>query len=200
MTVTHSGSGAADTDALPPDLAAAFAQVYRSGGFTWSYPQRERESADYGAYTFALNDRQVCFRMAKTTPTKVGQFVTLWKRQGKGPIQPFDQSDAVDYFVVSTRTAEHFGQFVFPKSVLCDRDIVSNNGIGGKRAMRVYPPWDTTISRQASASQRWQCEHFLDMKPGHVVDANRVHQLYFQPRESVCSLEASWLQGVFPHD
>lgn len=195
MTVTHSGSGAAHTDtytdALPPDLAATFAQVYRPGGFTWSHPQRERESADYGAYAFALNDRQVRFRTAKTTPTKVGQFVTLWKRQGKGPIQPFDQSDAVDYFVVSTRTVEHFGQFVFPKSVLCDRDIVSNNGVGGKRAMRVYPPWDTTTSRQAGASQRWQCEHFLDMKPGHAVDANRVRQLYFQPSESVCLLGAS---------
>jgi hypothetical protein len=29
-------------------------------------------------------------------PTKVGQFVTLWKRLGRGPIQPFDLSYPVE--------------------------------------------------------------------------------------------------------
>lgn len=172
------GSAKAPADTHHPDLAATLAHVYGPHGFTWSAPLPEAESADYGAYTLVLNGSPICFRVAKTTPTKIGQFVTLWKRLGKGPIQPFDASDGVDYFVVVTRTAAHCGQFVFPTSVLCDRGIVSTHGVGGKRAMRVYPPWDTTTSRQAQATQRWQLECFLDLTPGLALDGSRVHQLY----------------------
>jgi hypothetical protein len=180
-----------DAGAVHPDLAAILALVYQPLGFACSAPQAEAESADYGACSFALDGALVRFRVAKTTPTKTGQFVTLWKRLGQGPIQPFDRSDAVDYFVVSARTPYHFGQFVFPKSVLCDRGVVSVNGVGGKRALRVYPPWDTTTSRQAAATQRWQADYFLDLAPGRAIDGNRVRQLYFQGRESVGALAAS---------
>ena len=177
--------------AVHPDLTALQALVYQPLGLSCSAPVAESESADYGAFTFVLDGANICFRVAKTTPTKVGQFVTLWKRQGKGPIQPFDQSDTLDYCVVSTRTPDHFGQFVFSKSVLCARGIVSVAGVGGKRAMRVYPPWENTTSRQAAATQRWQADYFLDLTPGRPVDVRRARQLYFQDRESVCTADAS---------
>ncbi|MES2951305.1 MAG: MepB family protein [Pseudomonadota bacterium] len=189
MTAHHAPAsidtgGTSGAHAVHPDLLAIQTQVYRPLGLACSAPEPEAESADYGATTFALDGAAVRFRVAKTTPTKVGQFVTLWKRLGKGPIQPFDVSDAVDCFVVSTRTQDHFGQFVFPKTVLCARDIVSIHGTGGKRAMRVYPPWDNTTSRQAAATQRWQLEFFLDLTPGLGMDEARARQLYFQGRES----------------
>jgi hypothetical protein len=174
-----------------PDLVAIQARVYQPLGLACSAPEAEAESADYGAFTFALDGARICFRVAKTTPTKVGQFVTLWKRLGKGTIQPFDQADALDYCVVSTRTPNHFGQFVFPTSVLCDRGILSVNGVGGKRAMRVYPPWDSTTSRQAAATQRWQVAYFLDLSPEQPLNSHRVRQLYFENRESVCPAAAS---------
>ncbi len=180
------GAGAAH-----PDLTATQVLVYQPLGLACSAPVAEAESADYGAFTFVLDGANICFRVAKTTPTKVGQFVTLWKRQGKGPIQPFDQSDVLDYCVVSTRTPDHFGQFVFPKSVMCARGIVSVAGGGGKRAIRVYPPWDSTTSRQAAATQRWQADYFLDLSPGCTLDARWAQQLYFQTRESVCTAAAS---------
>ena len=166
--------------AIHPDLLAAKDSVYNPSHFACSALRREAESADYGAYEFELNERRIKFRVAKITPTKIGQFVTLWKRIEKGPIQPFDLSDPVDYFVVSTRNAENFGQFVFPTSVLREHDIVSKNGEGGKRAIRVYPPWDQTVSPQAQKSQRWQLDYFLDLSPARPIDLIRVQILYRQ--------------------
>ncbi len=82
--------------------------------------------------------------------------MTLWERIGDGPILPYDIFNPVDLFVISTRKGNNFGQFVFQKAVLCDRDILSSKGKGGKRAIRVYPPSDKPISRQAQKTQTRQ--------------------------------------------
>ena len=164
-----------------PDLLAAEALAYAPIGLTCTDVLPEAESADYAAHTLMLGNLRACFRVAKITHTKVGQFVTLWKRVGRGPIQPFDLSDPVDVLVVSTRNGPHFGQFVFPKAALAARGVVAKNGVGGKRALRVYPPWDTTTSRQAQATQAWQSAYFLDLSGGqangHGVDLARAKTL-----------------------
>jgi hypothetical protein len=59
------------------DLLTAKDLVYNPCRFKCSQPIMEAESAEYGAYTFELNDLSVRFRVAKITPTKIGQFVTL---------------------------------------------------------------------------------------------------------------------------
>ncbi|WP_078857692.1 MULTISPECIES: MepB family protein [Streptomyces] len=163
---------------IPDDLLRARALVYDPGGFTCSPAVPEAESADYGACGFTLDGLSVRFRVARTTPTKAGQFVTVWKRSASGPIQPYDAADPVDLFVVSSREGDRFGQFVFPREVLRERDIVSTNGAGGKRAFRVYPPWVTTTGRQAGRTQAWQVEHFLRLREGEPVDMSRAHALY----------------------
>lgn len=160
------------------DLLAAKTLVYDPNGLTCSQPVPEAESAEYAAHEFTLDGRSVRFRVAKTTPTKVGQFVTVWKRIGNGPIQPFDAADPVDLFVISTRDDDGFGQFVFPREVLRERGIVSTEGVGGKRAFRVYPPWVATTSRQAGATQKWQTEYFLRVPEDGSVDGGRVRALY----------------------
>lgn len=132
----------------------------------------ELESTEYGACRFQLNDSNILFRTAKITPTKTGQFVTLWKRINKGPIQPFDSSDSIDFFIISVRKEDQYGLFVFPKSVLVDKEIVSDIK-EGKRAIRVYPPWDTTTSRQAQKTQKWQLDYFLEI-PQNRTDLNQV--------------------------
>jgi hypothetical protein len=135
---------------------------YRANGFSCSEPRADVESRDYGAHTFEVNGHRAVFRVARTTPAKAGQFVTLWQRtaQGTGPIRPFDSSDGIGFFVVSVRGEAGFGQFVFPQGVLITRGVVSADFVGGKRAVRVYPPWSEPASRTAQATQRWQLEHF----------------------------------------
>ncbi|MEU5420554.1 MepB family protein [Streptomyces sp. NPDC001407] len=164
--------------AAHPDLLAAKTQVYDPSGFTCSQPVPEAESAEYAACAFTVNGRSARFRVAKTTPTKTGQFVTVWQRSAAGPIRPFDIDDAVDLFVISSHDAHGFGQFVFPRDVLCERKIVSGNGSAGKRGFRVYPPWATTENRQAHSTQAWQVEHFLPVPADGPVDLTRAKALY----------------------
>jgi hypothetical protein len=163
---------------LHSDLLAAKTWVYDPGGFVCSQPVPEPESAEYAAHGFTIDGLSVRFRVAKTTPTKAGQFVTVWQRSAEGPIRPFDADDGVDLFVISSRDSGGFGQFVFPREVLCERGIVSRNGSGGKRGFRVYPPWVTTTSRQATSTQSWQVNYFLHLGEGGAVETERAKALY----------------------
>ncbi|MEU3191732.1 MepB family protein [Streptomyces sp. NPDC006992] len=162
---------------LHGDLLAAKALVYDPSGFACSLPVTEPESAEYAACAFTLDDRSVRFRAARTTPTKVGQFVTVWQRSDEGPIRPFDTDDGVDLFVISSRD-EGFGQFVFPREVLSERNIISRDGVGGKRGFRVYPPWVTTTNRQARSAQAWQTNYFLSLDRAGGADLARARALY----------------------
>ncbi|GGQ21231.1 MepB family protein [Streptomyces roseolilacinus] len=160
------------------DLLAAKTLVYDPCGFTCSQPAPEPESAAYAAHAFTLDGLAVRFRAARTTPTKVGQFVTVWKRSPCGPIRPFDATDPVDLLVVSTRDHHHFGQFVFPMDALRHHGVASADGSGGKRAFRVYPPWVTTTNRQAGTAQAWQLDYFLHLPQDRPVATARARELY----------------------
>ena len=148
-----------------PDLLMAQKHAYEPNKMTISHLKKEAESEDYGAFEFSMNSKKIKFRVAKITPTKIGQFVTLWKRNGKGPILPYDTTDPIDLFVISVRTPNHFGQFVFPKNVLYEEGVLSKEGKGGKRALRVYPPWDIAENNQAKKTQKWQLLYFFEIPP-----------------------------------
>jgi hypothetical protein len=135
--------------------------IYDQIGFSCTEPNAEAESMDYGAATFLINDKRVRFRVAKITPTKVGQFVTIWKRNAKGITEPFSNSD-LDFIIVVTQREANIGQFIFPASTLMTHGVISKNGKGGKRGMRVYPPWDKTTNNQANKTQQWQLRFFVD--------------------------------------
>lgn len=176
-----------------PDFLATADLVYGPMGLECSVLEMEPESAEYGACHFKLSGLSLRFRVSKITPTKVGQFVTFWKRIGNGPIQPFDASDPIDFLVVSCRSGQHFGQFVFPKSVLCEKSIVSDNGKDGKRGIRIYPPWDKPTSRQALHTQNWQVPYFLNMEKDVWLDKARARKLYGLGRDQAHALPASLL-------
>jgi len=127
-------------------------------------PVRESESEEYGAVQFNLDGKRVAFRVAKTTPTKVGQFVTMWKRENPSDeIAPYDIEDTVDYIFVFVFDQSHQGFFVFEKILLGKKGIMSVKGKGGKRAIRVYAPWVKTVSTQAKATQSWQIQNFVSL-------------------------------------
>ncbi len=107
-------------------------------------------------------DKCVISRVAKITPTKNGQFVTFWKRSFEGPIIPYDVSDPFDLLVVSVKNAEQCGRFVFPKDILVKQGVISSGTQEGKRAFRVYPPWDIPESKQAAKTQAWQLSYFFE--------------------------------------
>jgi len=162
---------------IHPDLIDAIKYVYEPNKWKINNLVREKESFEYGATEFILNQHNIKFRVAKTTPKKNGQFVTLWKRAGSGSIQPFDMADSFDLVVISTRSSTHFGQFIFPKNLLHKKGIVSKDEIGGKLAIRVYPPWDIANSKQAIKTQKWQLPYFFEINEG--MGLSNIKKLFF---------------------
>jgi hypothetical protein len=152
--------------------------VYDRCGFDFADFKNEVEGAAYGACTFRLNGMAITHRVSKITPAKAGQFVAIWKRNRKGLTEPFDISDDMDLVVISARRGSNFGQFVFPKSVLFEKGIMSGNNKEGKRGIRVYPPWDIAGNRQAYKTQQWQGMYFLGIPGTGLVDLTRAKELY----------------------
>ncbi len=134
------------------------------------------ESREYDACQFELNGLKIISRNAKITPKKVGQFVTFWKRIENGPIEPFNVTDRIDFYVVNVQDENKFGQFVFPKSVLIKKGIISTKKKEGKRAFRVYPNWDMVKNKQVERTQKWQLDFFYQIDDS--LDFNRVVELY----------------------
>ncbi|RED18930.1 hypothetical protein BD847_4181 [Flavobacterium cutihirudinis] len=150
---------------LSKNLILAKELVYEPCEFDCTDFQSESESAEYDAFDFKIDGKQVKYRSAKITPTKTGQFVTLWKRKPKGTIEPFHDSDIIDFVIISVRKEDFLGQFIFPKAVLLEKGIFSTEKKEGIRATRVYPPWDETTSKQAQKTQKWQLDYFYSINP-----------------------------------
>lgn len=132
--------------------------------FELTNPKLNSESQEYAACSFELDGKKIEHRVSKITPTKIGQFVTIWKRNKNGITEPFGLSDELDFIIITARSGENFGQFIFPKQVLADKGIITQNGKSGKRGIRVYPPWDIPNSKQAEKTQNWQIDYFLTIK------------------------------------
>jgi hypothetical protein len=150
-------------DQLRAQLQKAKSLLYDPCGFHLSNYIPETESMEYGACRFQLNGKRIIFRTSKITPTKTGQFVTIWKRNQQGITEPFDATDAFDFLIISAVHGNHFGQFIFPKKILYDKGILSGPDGKGKRGIRVYPTWDSVENKQAAKTQSWQTHYFVEI-------------------------------------
>ncbi len=150
-------------DLFHHDLLFVKKQIYEKIGFELSELMLNPESSEYAACSFRLNDKIIQHRLSKITPKKIGQFVTIWKRNALGITSPYDISDHVDFLIVTSKSGDDMGQFIFPKHVLIDKGIFTNKKTG-KRGMRVYPTWDHPKNKQAQKTQSWQSNYFLDIR------------------------------------
>lgn len=93
--------------------------VYEPNQLNIEFIQEEKQNSNYGAGTFKLASRTVRFRVAKKTPTKIGQFVGFWEKVQNNKKQPFSYEEAPDLLVITTSMMDdHFGQFIFRKKFL----------------------------------------------------------------------------------
>lgn len=161
------------------DKHASFQNLYIKAGLKITSLRIEPESGEYGASRFNVNGYNVAFRIAKTTPRKIGQFVTIWKRLNPtDEIMPIDITDNIDFIVINVFDEINLGQFIFDKKILLEKDIFSKNSRGGKRAFRVYPPWAEPFSSQALKTQKWQSSYFFDLMKDETININQVRRLF----------------------
>lgn len=151
-------------------------KFYSKCSFAISNFITDKESEAYNGCSFQLNELNIISRKAKITPKKVGQFVTFWKRNANGITEPFNESDNFDFYVINVCLGNQLGQFVFPKSVLIAKGIVSKAIKEGKRGFRVYPSWDIATNAQAMKTQKWQLDYFWILHDH--LDLNKVGAFY----------------------
>jgi len=122
----------------------------------------EKESKEYNACSYTLGGKNIIERTAKITPTKIGQFVTCWKRNAEGITEPHKDSGDLDFFYIKVIAGNKSGVFKFSKEALIQNGILSTEKKDGKRGFRVYPIWDKPTSKQAIKTQIWQLEYFIN--------------------------------------
>ncbi|GAA3737891.1 mep operon protein MepB [Flavobacterium ginsengisoli] len=162
----------------PADLLLSKESVYDKAELLLASLQKESESDEYKAHRFLINNKKICYREAKVTPTKTGQFVTLWKRNQTGIIEPFAYSDDIDFVIITVRKDQNWGQFIFPKKIALEKGIFSTQNKEGIRATRVYPPWDETSSKQAQKTQKWQLDYFFLFTNLDDIDLNEIRKIF----------------------
>jgi 8-oxo-dGTP pyrophosphatase MutT (NUDIX family) len=161
------------------DAAAAACGVYEAAGIHLTGQLApESEGGGAGACRGHLGNRAVAFRIARTTPKKLGQFVILWRRGEDGSTVPLDSGDGVDHVVVVVTGAAGRGHFIFSRDVLAKHGVMSVGGRGGKRAFRVYPPWSEPVAPGAIRAYRWQQPYFLTVTDEGLADPQSVRALF----------------------
>lgn len=152
--------------------------MYAKCGLKFENFSPENESSEYYAHTFTIQGKKGLFRIAKKTPTKSGSFVTIWKRCADNTIAPYEEADAIDFVVIAVSDGNRVGEFIFPKTVLAKKNIFSANSKEGKRAIRVYTPWDKATSVQAAKTQKWQGQFFVDLNSSCSESTLTINNLY----------------------
>jgi hypothetical protein len=90
-------------NSMHSDLEIVKELIYDKCGFDLTNLKQYSESIEYGACSFVLNGKTIEYRLSKITPTKIGQFVTIWKRNKDGIIEPFDILDDIDFIIITSK-------------------------------------------------------------------------------------------------
>ena len=132
------------------------------------------ECDEYLGHNFQLDQFSIKFRKAKITPKKIGQFVTLWKRNPVNKqTEPFTYQDPFDFYIIFCKNDDRTGFFFFSKQILIQQNILTTHSKDGKRGFRVYPTWDSPPNRQALKTQAWQQDFFIDFSDNNFLEKLR---------------------------
>jgi len=123
--------------------------------------KEDKECPDYFGCKFQLGSQYVKFRKTRVTPKKIGQFVTLWKRDRNGQPVPYDLGDDFDFYIIPSEHTHQSGLFIFPKELLARMGILTSEVKEGKRGFRLYPDWDIPVNSQRIKTKKWQMEYFI---------------------------------------
>ncbi|MDN3509383.1 MAG: MepB family protein [Candidatus Neptunochlamydia sp.] len=175
---------------IPLHLYSAIANIYIPAGMKLTEnPKREVENDEYEGFTFKLDDRNITFRIGKITPERPGNFVAIYDRVDR-TIIPVDTSyRKIDFLVVdvSDKVSANRGQFVFPRSTLLSKGIISQ-GLSteerlrrkkGKLSFRVFPPW-AKPKPTALKTQEWQNKFFFSISKDNMSNFSLVRRLFLK--------------------
>lgn len=151
--------------------------VLKSMNLSISKLEKDLECDECVGYNFNVNEFSIKFRKAKITPKKVGQFVTLWKRNAAKHTESFNENDVFDYYIIAAEDDSKLGFYIFPKSILIEKNILTSIKKEGKRGFRVYPNWVKPENKQAEKTQNWQQDYFVEID-NQQIDLNKVKSLF----------------------
>lgn len=159
------------------DLDLIFALLSNNQPIEYENFSLDPTCRDYLGASFSTNNQSYIFRKAKLTPKKIGHFVTLWKRDSNNKTIPYTQLDPIDFLIISTEDSAHNGFFVFPKDALIKHGILSSPNNPGKRGFRIYANWLTPDNKQATISQSWQKEYFINLNDDFKLNHDRLKSI-----------------------
>lgn len=102
----------------------------------------------------------------------------FWEKDENNKNQSYSFSESPDKVIISIIDNDLKGQFIFPKSKLLEKGILSNETIKGKMAIRVYPSWERGLNNTAAQTQMWQQNFFINLSNN--LDQERLEDLYFK--------------------
>ena len=140
--------------------------------------EREEQNSEYEGLLLNISNHFYRSRLAKLTPKKKGYFVAFWEKDTNGVNQAYSYEQTPEKVMITVLDQEKRGQFIFPKDVLLQYGIVKSPEQKGKMALRVYPSWITDLNTNATKTQSWQLNYFVDLSDG--LDIEKVKKLYFE--------------------
>ena len=139
--------------------------------------KREDQNSEYEGLLLIINKHVYRSRLAKLTPKKKGYFVAFWEKDTEGINQAYSYENSPEKLIVSVIDNERRGQFIFPKKVLLKYGILKSPKQKGKMALRVYPSWVTELNKNATRTQSWQLDYFIDLSDN--LEIEKLKKLYF---------------------
>lgn len=138
----------------------------------------EDQNKDYEGMLIQIENNMYRSRLAKVTPKKSGYFVVFWEKDENDKNQPYRYADSPDKIIITIIDNDLRGQFIFPKSKLLEKGILTDETSKGKMGIRVYPSWVKGLNKTAAQTQKWQQHFFVDLSKDR--ERERLEELYFK--------------------